>query len=61
MARGALYSTLQGEDLEEVKRIRDLTATSRLAEALGCTEADLAMDWNDYLAPDEINRIKGFG
>ena len=45
---------------KKIKRIADLTATWRIAEALGYTEADLSLDWNDYLSQDEISRIKGF-
>lgn len=60
MARGGLYSALQG-DFDEVKRIRDLTSTAAIAAALGCTEGDLAIDWDEHLSYSEKSRIEGFG
>jgi hypothetical protein len=59
MARGALYSALFG-DLDGAKKILDATALSKLAQAIGCSEGELAIDWNDHLTPTEVERIKGF-
>jgi hypothetical protein len=58
MARGALFSAIHGE-LQSAQGIMDCTATAKLAQALGCTEAELTVDWNDYLTKDEIDRIMG--
>ena len=60
MARGALYSVIVG-DLDGVKEIVDLTSTEAVAAALGCSEAELAVIWDDHLSNAELNRIKGFG
>jgi hypothetical protein len=57
-ARGALFSALDG-DLEGAKEIFDETATLKLARALGCSEVELAIDWNDHLSPAEIKLIDG--
>jgi len=58
LARGALFSAIHGE-LEGAQRIMDCTATGKLAQALGYSEGQLAVDWNDYLTEDEINQVKG--
>ena len=58
LARGALFSAIHGE-LEGAQGIMDSTATGKLAQALGYSEGQLAVDWNDYLTKDEINRITG--
>lgn len=71
IARGELYKTLfemQGaaeehnvaERLNEIKRVLDITALSRVAEALGCSENDVAIDWGEHLTPSEVDRIKGW-
>lgn len=71
IARGELYKTqfeMQGpaeeqndaERLYEIKRVLDITALSRVAEALGCSETDLAIDWDEHLTPSELDRIKGW-
>lgn len=59
LTRGALFDALDG-NLEGVQRILDLTATSTIAQALGCTESDLAIIWYEYLTPTELERIQGF-
>jgi hypothetical protein len=63
MARGALHSAILGEEenMERVKHILDITATATIAKALGCSESDLAIIWDEHLSPEEINRIKGWG
>ena len=59
MARGELYSAAQG-DLQNVQKIVDLTSTRSLARALGCSEGELAIIWDDHLTASEMNRLKGF-
>jgi hypothetical protein len=59
MARGALIDALMGE-MEGVKQTLDLTATARVAKALGCEESDLTIVWDEHLSAEELNRIKGF-
>jgi len=59
MSRAALSSAING-DLEDARRILDLTASYRIASALGCTESDLAIVWDEHLSPEEVNRIKGY-
>jgi len=58
MARGAIIDALEGED-EGPRRVFRLTATARIAKALGFSEGDLAIDWTQYLTPEEVNRITG--
>ena len=60
MARGALYSVLFG-DLDDVKAMLDATALSKIAQALGCSEMELAIDWSDHLTRAEIDRVHGHG
>lgn len=55
---GALSSALAG-DMDGAQNILDITATSRIAEVLGCTEHDLAIIWDEHLTPSEVDRIKG--
>lgn len=59
MARGALHSVIEG-DTGEAKRILDLTATQAIAQALGCSESELSIIWDEHLTNGEVNRIKGF-
>ena len=56
MARGALLAAIEG-DIEEARTILDLTAIAQIARALECDESDLGIDWNQYLSPEESNRI----
>ncbi len=56
--RGALLDVVSGRT-NTAKEILGLTGTAKIAEALGCSENDLAIDWADHLTPDEINQIKG--
>lgn len=58
MARGALFSALHG-DMEGAEEVLECTATGKLAQVLGYSEAQLAVDWNDYLTKEEIERITG--
>ena len=60
LARGALINASTGTDREDMLHILDLTATSKIAEALDCTESDLAINWHEYLTPSEVDRIKGW-
>jgi len=59
LARAALMEALAG-NLDNARHIIDITANARIAEALGCTEADLAIIWDEHLTPSEVNRLKGF-
>jgi hypothetical protein len=59
LVRGALFDALAGHT-DGAQKIFDITAAARIAEALRCTESDLAIDWEEYLTPDEVNRIKGW-
>jgi hypothetical protein len=59
LARGALFDAMRGQ-IDHAQKIFDITAIARIAEALGCPESDLAIDWNEHLTPDEKNRIKGW-
>jgi hypothetical protein len=63
MARSALDSAVLGEkeDMARVKHIIDITATAAVAKALGCSESDLAIIWDEHLSPAEVNCIKGWG
>ena len=63
MARGALNAVISGqeEDMERVRHILDITATVAVAKALGCSESDLAINWDEHLSPEEVNRITGWG
>ncbi len=60
IARGGLDGAIREGDIEGARDILDITATATIAKALGCNELDLAIDWNEHLSPEEINRIKGF-
>ena len=57
MARGALYEFV---DNDTVRRVLELTSTARIAEILGCSEGELALDWHEYLTRVEADRLKGF-
>ncbi len=59
LVRGALYAALFGQ-MDRTKEILDLTSTEKIAKALGYSEDDLAIDWNDHLTRSEINQIEGF-
>lgn len=52
-ARGALYSAAGGE-IEGVEAVLDATSLNKLAERFGYTEAELAIDWSDFLSTDEM-------
>ena len=59
LVRGALMEALAG-NLDNAQQIMDITAISKIAGVLGCTEADLAIIWDEHLTPSEVNRIKGW-
>jgi hypothetical protein len=42
----------------EAQRVFKATAMRRIANALGLEEIDVAIDWSDYLTPDELAAIK---
>jgi len=54
VSRAVLYSVLEGNcEIEEVKRILDVTSLRALAARVGCDESDLAVDWTQHLSPEE--------
>ena len=60
-ARGALGDVLDGDfSREQVQRIHDATATSRIAQSIGLTEADFYIDWNEHLTDAEKHKLKGY-
>jgi len=60
VARGALYSVLSGGGhATDLKQILDGTSTANIAAAIGLTESDLALDWNEHLTEDEKQTIAG--
>jgi hypothetical protein len=60
LARGALSSAIFTDDMEGLKHILDITATASIAKALGYSESDLAIVWDEHLSSEEINRIEGW-
>jgi hypothetical protein len=61
MARGALHGAIEGADVLKIKHFLDITSTASIARALGCSESDLAVAWDEFLSPQEISRISGWG
>jgi hypothetical protein len=60
VARGALHSALQGSaNARELKQILDGTSAASIASAIGQSESDLTVDWNDHLSEDEKRAITG--
>jgi len=60
LARGQLASVQMGAyDKEEVTLILKGTAAANIAAALGLKESDLAVDWNEYLNFDQMEKIRG--
>jgi hypothetical protein len=59
MVRGALMEALAGE-LDGAQRVLEITAIDRIAEAIGCTENELVIMWDEHLTPSEGNRVKGW-
>jgi hypothetical protein len=54
LTRGILYSISQGEfEIEQVKKILDVSSLSALAARVGCDESELAIDWSEYLSSRE--------
>jgi hypothetical protein len=61
VARGELYSVSFGEHSKaDVDRVLKATSLENIATTLGLREADIALDWNDYLSRAEVDSIKGF-
>jgi hypothetical protein len=59
--RGVLSQVLFGDfSREEVQRIYDATAMSRVAQSIGLTEADFDTDWSEHLTNAEQHKIKGY-
>jgi hypothetical protein len=56
MARGAIVGAREGDE-EGARRL--FHATAKIAQALGFTEAELAIDWTGHLTPQEVRRITG--
>ena len=67
MCRGFLYEVLAELDPNhplhsKCQSLLDITATSRLQDLLQIPESESGIDWDIYLTPTEIERIKlGFG
>lgn len=61
VARGALHGAIEGADIEEIRYFLDITSTASIARALGWSESDLAVACDEFLSPEEVNRIKGWG
>jgi hypothetical protein len=60
-ARGVLGDVLDGDfSREQVQRIYDATATSRIAASIGLTEADFDTDWNEHLTDAEKHKLQGY-
>jgi len=43
----------------ELARVLEGTSAANMASALGMKEADLAVDWNEYLSRAEMDKIRG--
>lgn len=60
LARGLLTLVEMGEyEKSEVSRVLRGTSAANIAAALGLTEAEVAMDWEDYLSSEEMDTIRG--
>lgn len=59
IARAELHALLTGDEDADAQHAIDLTDTARIAEAIGCEEADISVDWRDHLSDDEVNRLRG--
>ncbi len=63
MCRGFLYDVLADLDLNhpfhyKCKSLLEATATSHLHDLLQIPESEFGIDWDRYLTPNEIERIK---
>jgi len=60
--RGVLSDVLDGDfSREQVQRIYDATAMSRIAESIGLTEADFGgPEWIERLTEAEKHKIQGY-
>jgi hypothetical protein len=62
LTRGMLFDVLNGEaDPARLRQVYDSSATNNVARAIGMTEADLTLDWNDHLTEPEKWIIGGTG
>lgn len=60
VARGQLASIQQGAmNKGELARVLKGTSAANVAAAIGVKEADLAVDWNDWLSEGEKETIAG--
>ncbi len=60
MCRGLLVSILQGDfSMREVEEVLENTKLSNLANIIGSTEEDLAMDGQEALDSKQLNRLRG--
>jgi hypothetical protein len=60
-ARGALSDVLDGDfSREQIQRIYDASAMSRIAASIGLTEADFDIDWTEHLTDEEQHKIQGY-
>jgi hypothetical protein len=60
LARGQLSSVSSGKfGKNEVRQVLEGTSAANIAAALGMKEADLAVDWSEYLSTAEMEKIRG--
>lgn len=60
IARGKLSVVQTGDfDKGEVEEILRGTSAQNIAKAIGLREADIAVNWNDFLSEAEMNAIRG--
>ena len=58
--RGLLYSLLSEEkNIEEIKRVLDLTSSKHIAESLGKEESKTSLNWQEILTDKEQDLLDG--
>ena len=58
--RSMLSDVLEEEgDVNRIRQVLEASATPRIAQSIGMTEADLALDWNEHLTDLEKWAISG--
>ena len=58
--RGLLYSLLNEEkNIEEIKRILEITSSQHIAQSLGKSENETSIEWQDVLSKEEQNLLDG--
>ena len=60
LTRGQLSSAESGElEKNELAQILEGTSAANIAAALGLKESDLAIDWNQHLSREQMEKIRG--